>query len=340
MANDDLKRVSREEAIALGLKFYLPLEPCVRGHFSKRRTNNNQCTDCLRIHKAKFRRENTARLKEEDRVWRRANRAHINSYRRRQWAKKKEEKLKLIPLEMRNCIITLSEARASGSRYYFTGKNCKRGHLAKRFVPNRGCVECLKENCKEWGRQNRQSRNTWARNNRDKIKASRFRCRDKRRASERARYAKNPQKHIKKVKAYYQVYKERIKANHKKEYYERLQNDPIFRAKSAARVRRWAKANPERVKQNAAISRIRRRKLKADGVFTAADVRAILKAQRHRCAYCKKSIKKNYVMDHIIPLARGGSNDRKNMQATCAPCNQRKHARDPLDFARSLGMLL
>jgi 5-methylcytosine-specific restriction endonuclease McrA len=96
------------------------------------------------------------------------------------------------------------------------------------------------------------------------------------------------------------------------------------------------------VKVGATVSRSRRRarEYAAKGSFATADIRAILKAQRHRCAYCKKSIKKNYVMDHVVPLARGGTNDRKNMQATCAPCNLRKHARDPLDFARSLGMLL
>jgi hypothetical protein len=34
------------------------------------------------------------------------------------------------------------DAAASGQMFYFTGKPCLRGHIAKRFVSNRKCVEC------------------------------------------------------------------------------------------------------------------------------------------------------------------------------------------------------
>jgi hypothetical protein len=34
------------------------------------------------------------------------------------------------------------DAAASGQMFYFTGKPCSRGHIAKRFVSNRKCVEC------------------------------------------------------------------------------------------------------------------------------------------------------------------------------------------------------
>jgi len=346
MVDDDLKRVSREEAIALCLKFYLPLEPCVRGHLSKRRTNNNQCTECLSIHKAKFRNLNRKRLREEHRKWSRANRDHINDYKKKRWAQKNEINQKLRNEEKRNRIAARDAAIANGSKYYFDGRPCNSGHIAGRYVSTGHCVECGRERCSQYAESHReQCRNRQRRNYKKRSVLGtdwRQRNRERVRTKERARYAINPQKHINKVKDYYQVNKERIKAERKQEYYAYEQNDPIFRAKAAKRVRKWAAANPERVKTNAAKSRIRRKRLELDalGTFTAADVRAILKAQRHRCAYCKKSIKKNYVMDHIIPLARSGTNDRKNMQATCAPCNLRKHARDPLDFARSLGMLL
>jgi hypothetical protein len=41
-------------------------------------------------------------------------------------------------------ILTLKEARLSGSTWYRTGKPCKHGHTAKRVVASRMCVECQK----------------------------------------------------------------------------------------------------------------------------------------------------------------------------------------------------
>ena len=38
---------------------------------------------------------------------------------------------------------TRQEAVARGELYFFTGKCCKRGHIAKRYVGNGGCYECM-----------------------------------------------------------------------------------------------------------------------------------------------------------------------------------------------------
>src|ERR1700678_3858716 len=40
--------------------------------------------------------------------------------------------------------ITLSEARRQGIVKFFTGKPCRRGHVAERRVSNRLCVECAR----------------------------------------------------------------------------------------------------------------------------------------------------------------------------------------------------
>ena len=37
---------------------------------------------------------------------------------------------------------TYAEAHSSGSRYYFTGKPCKRGHIGKRYASDKNCVFC------------------------------------------------------------------------------------------------------------------------------------------------------------------------------------------------------
>jgi hypothetical protein len=42
-------------------------------------------------------------------------------------------------------LVTWSEAKASGLKHYFTGKPCKRGHIALRQTSALRCMECAKE---------------------------------------------------------------------------------------------------------------------------------------------------------------------------------------------------
>ena len=44
--------------------------------------------------------------------------------------------------------------------------------------------------------------------------------------------------------------------------------------------------------------------------------------QCHSCGQTKQETQLN--IDHIIPLATGGSNDMSNLQTLCANCNQTK----------------
>jgi hypothetical protein len=47
-------------------------------------------------------------------------------------------------------IISRDEARARGLKRFFTGRPCKRGHIAERYVGSRGCVECDRAHALEW----------------------------------------------------------------------------------------------------------------------------------------------------------------------------------------------
>lgn len=97
--------------------------------------------------------------------------------------------------------------------------------------------------------------------------------------------------------------------------------------------------NPEKYRT---VERRRRAQMRnADGDHTPIELAEILHAQGHRCAYCRADLKKEPKhVDHIVPLARGGSNGRTNLQYLCAPCNQSKSARDPIAYAQSIGLLL
>ena len=105
-----------------------------------------------------------------------------------------------------------------------------------------------------------------------------------------------------------------------------------------ANKHRWHKENREKTRV-----RVRRRKamlLSAHGDHTAEDIQWLLEKQNHKCVYCKKSLKKEYHVDHIIALSKGGENGKDNLQILCPFCNLSKHDKDPIEYAQSIGLLL
>ena len=69
-------------------------------------------------------------------------------------------------------------------------------------------------------------------------------------------------------------------------------------------------------------------------------IHALSNYQKGRCANCGQKLSRAAHIDHIMPLALGGPHARVNAQALCQSCNQRKHAKHPLVFAREEGRLL
>lgn len=54
----------------------------------------------------------------------------------------------------------------------------------------------------------------------------------------------------------------------------------------------------------------------------------VLKRDGRRCGYCTGDAS---TVDHIVPSSRGGKNTWLNTVASCAPCNQRKGDRTPIE---------
>jgi 5-methylcytosine-specific restriction endonuclease McrA len=115
----------------------------------------------------------------------------------------------------------------------------------------------------------------------------------------------------------------------------------INRTNNIDRYREYSVAyNRENLGRLAAIARNRRaRQRQNGGTHTVDEVRQILKEQRSHCAYCRSKVGE-YHVDHIVPLAKGGGNDRRNLQILCVACNKHKAARDPIEFMQSQGRLL
>ncbi len=193
--------------------------------------------------------------------------------------------------------------------FYCDGKPCKNGHEIVRYVYNYRCLQCR----------------------RDRENARIARDRSAHAAKGRAWYAKNPEKCCARSAAH------------------RAKDPEFHKARSRAwiaahpqqhrdNVKRWREANPETMRVYANNRRVR--KLGNGGTHTRDDIAEIFKDQKGKCAYCKIKLGKRYEVDHIKPVVRGGTNHRSNLQILCSSCNSHKRARDPVEYAQSLGMLL
>ena len=56
------------------------------------------------------------------------------------------------------------------------------------------------------------------------------------------------------------------------------------------------------------------------------------KLGKGECHYCGGRFKPSELtMDHVVPLARGGSSSKGNIVACCAACNRKKRLDTPVD---------
>lgn len=186
-------------------------------------------------------------------------------------------------------IISRKEARALGLNKYFTGKACKHGHVAPRFIQG-NCSGCLAVISAKWARDNKP----------------------KARAKHQRWYARNKEKGALATRR--------------------------WQAENPGVIQDWRDRNKDKVRS---YVRNRRAKLRAaPGTHSDMDIQQLWRVQRGRCAYCKTDLVGGFHVDHIHPVSRGGSNWPANLQLCCDPCNRRKGARDPAEFARAMGLLL
>ena len=88
----------------------------------------------------------------------------------------------------------------------------------------------------------------------------------------------------------------------------------------------------------------RRARIKGNGgQHTADDIARLYETQSGRCAnlVCRMCLgrRAKYHVDHIIPIALGGTDNPDNLQLLCAKCNGRKSAKPPERWAQENGVL-
>ncbi len=137
------------------------------------------------------------------------------------------------------------------------------------------------------------------------------------------------------IKNYMGAYREKNQEKLKLQTQEyRQKNVEMLREKASL----YAKANP--LKRRVSEGHRRAKMSGANGKHTASDIRRIHAKQGYKCACCGVDTKTKYHVDHIMPLALGGSNDPLNLQILCQLCNTQKSWRHPVDFMQAKGFLL
>jgi 5-methylcytosine-specific restriction endonuclease McrA len=162
----------------------------------------------------------------------------------------------------------------------------------------------------------------WTRANAERVSASQKAWRDRNRELLRARQAESRAANRDRNRAY------------QAKYYQAHRED--IREQANLRTVRWRAENPDRARESATRTRLRRQALTttcehvaclALGATTVA-----WSVNPHRCYLCgtpvrlhaKRIDSDRCEMDHVVPITRGGLHCAENLRPACAPCNRLK----------------
>lgn len=61
----------------------------------------------------------------------------------------------------------------------------------------------------------------------------------------------------------------------------------------------------------------------------------ILARDGNACVYCTAALTEdNFILDHLVPVSKGGTNRKHNLAAACEICNRRRSDSEPIQFLR------
>lgn len=276
-------------------------------------------------------------------------------------------------MDASNCTPTRACSKC-GNIYPLTSEHWHRDRTAKDGFCY-ACKECAKARSRQWSADNQdyareqkrqycaenkeriqqyrtenaehiaEIKRAWRKENGDKVKKHKSESQKRHRASANKRsrrfYARHSER-LKEERRRPEILAKR--AEYDKKYYI-AHRDRVLR-----RSREWYYANIVRARKakrsyytthkEAHIHSVRLRKIRmkgAGGTHTTEDIRRQYDSQKGRCWWCGKKVGKKYHVDHNIPLARGGTNDPRNIVISCPKCNMSKGKKLPQEW---IGRLL
>lgn len=336
-----MKIILRAEAKAIALKQYFTGKPCKQGHLTWRITINGYCLECSRLSCKNYRSqspEKFAASKARTKAKRLLRRDELLETRRQQ---KLERNPRLATSRFDKQ--SRASALAAGEITYQSQRPCKYGHVGVRFSSSYGCVEChalaLKPDPPELivARIARRADSK----KRSEAKAQVTIRRAAAIAAGETTFIGSPclrgHDGLRWVSSYACV--ECGKRAEKKE--KKCLYDQEYRKahpELLERSRQWSKKNPARRKSIVKAYTARRRSQEKAGDPTRL-VHAWEMAAKKVCYWCGVKCPKKYHVDHYQPLSKGGAHAVANLVIACPKCNLTKNAKDPYEFAASVGRL-
>lgn len=212
------------------------------------------------------------------------------------------------------------------------------------------CKACVKAYNKKWWTENETYAATYRTDHPDAVKAAqkKYKTENKAEIASRKKDAKekDPEKFAAYSRKYYYLNRAAI-----------LQKTQAWRLKNIDKVKashaKWGILNLENIRIYAAKRRVlypfldrtyyqnrKARKLKTGGRLSKGLSQRLFLLQKGKCACCNQPLGGDFHMDHIMPLALGGSNSDDNIQLLRKTCNLQKQASHPIDFMQRRGFLL
>lgn len=193
-------------------------------------------------------------------------------------------------------IISRKEAKQRGLKFYFTGKPCKRGHIAKRLTRDAYCTVCQKINSKNYHQNNKEEihkkKAEYYLENRDYI------------INKQKRYYENNKESVRQYKKEYRKKNSEWLREVSKEYYENnkehcLEVSKKWRESNFDRVRKKSKEYYLKNKHKAFAVQAKRRASKVQRTLVGFEEDLY---EIYGEAVRRRDAGEDVHVDHIIPL--------------------------------------
>lgn len=147
---------------------------------------------------------------------------------------------------------------------------------------------------------------------------------------------------IEKNKEHYKEIRKAYWSNRRKNSEKQRLYDISYREKNKEKMKVvvaiWASKNRESKIRSEHKRRVAKRC--GTGVISKGIIEKLKLLQKGKCVCCGQPLGEDFQLDHIMPLALGGSNSDENLQLLKGLCNRQKRAKHPIDFMQQRGFLL